>query len=93
MEKIKQKIVESLRKKIGEEFGQNILIALGDQNIEQQIKLLMAQDKIQLLNSQNQPVFTKEIKKAAVGQPAENEDALSPELKKTNTKLVSYFNS
>ena len=34
MEKIKQKIVESLREKIGEELGLNILQALGDQDIE-----------------------------------------------------------
>ena len=34
MEKIKQKIVESLRQKMGEDLGANILQALGDQGIE-----------------------------------------------------------
>lgn len=34
MEKIKQKIILKLQEKLGEEFGQNIMIALKDQGIE-----------------------------------------------------------
>lgn len=41
MDKIKQKIVEKLREKIGKEFGENIILALQDKNIDSSIKKLL----------------------------------------------------
>jgi len=66
MEKIRQKILLSLQEKIGKEFGDNIMIALKDKGIENSIMVLMKQDKIQLVNENNQPKYQAEINKAVV---------------------------
>lgn len=50
MEKIRLKITEKLREKLGQEFGSNIMAALHDQTIENQIKNLIAQDKLHIVN-------------------------------------------
>jgi len=93
MEKIRAKIEQKLREKIGVQFGEDIMQALKDQGIEQSIKLLMKQDKIQLLNAQNQPVYANQIAKAAKGNNDisvynEDEEAVSPDVKASKTKLV-----
>lgn len=61
MEKVKSKLVERLREKIGSEYNENIIEAVNDQDIHQKIKLLMKEDKIHIINEQNQPMFVKQI--------------------------------
>jgi hypothetical protein len=46
---------------IGEEYADNIELALKDKEIQNQIKYMMKQDKIQLLDSKNQPRYTNYI--------------------------------
>jgi hypothetical protein len=53
MEKIRDKITILLQSKIGQEYKQNILVALKDKGIDTSIKHMMKQDKIQILNDQN----------------------------------------
>jgi hypothetical protein len=65
MEKIRTKLENMLKSKIGEEYGKNILMALKDKGIEKDIKTLMKGDKIQIHNEQNQPVYKKQISLAA----------------------------
>lgn len=112
MEKIRLKILQSLQAKIGQEFGENILLALQDQGIENSIKVLMKQNKIELVNENNQPIYQEQINEAAhyeenkvdndeVESDNENEQSdyeeeqademVSPEMKKSNTKLVSVI--
>lgn len=62
MEKIRGKIADRLREKFGPEEGDKILEALREQHIEHQIILLLRQDRIQLLNQHNQPIYTTQIK-------------------------------
>jgi len=66
MEKIRTKLENMLKSKIGEEYGKNILMALKDKTIEKDIKNLMKGDKIQIHNEQNEPVYKKIIVQAAV---------------------------
>ena len=53
MEKINDKLKEMLKNKIGDEFEQNILSALKDKAIEQEVKELLKKDKLQLQNEEN----------------------------------------
>ena len=46
MEKIRTKLENMLKSKIGEEYGKNILMALKDKTIEKDIKNLMKGDKL-----------------------------------------------
>lgn len=62
MEKIRGKIAERLKAYFSPEEWERVVEALSDKHIEQQIIVLMRQDKIQLLNQFNEPVYTKQIK-------------------------------
>jgi phosphoglycerate-specific signal transduction histidine kinase len=64
MEKIRGKIAERLKERFGAAQGEEIVAALREQHIEQQILLLLRQDRIQLLNQHNQPVYLKQIRHA-----------------------------
>ena len=57
MEKIKEKIAARLRENIGEELGNDIMNALEDKAIDQQIKALVKQDKLKIVDQKNKPVF------------------------------------
>lgn len=61
MEKIRLKLFERLQTRLGEEHGQGIMEALNDRQIEQSIKKMMKEDRIRLLNDQNEPVYQKQI--------------------------------
>ena len=51
MEKIMFKIAQKLEEKIGKELGlTNIMYAMRDKNVEEQIKELIKQDKILLVD-------------------------------------------
>ncbi len=65
MEKIQQKMQILLKNKIGEEYSKHIQFALKDKSIQNELKVLMKQEKIQLHNEQNQPVYQKQISLAA----------------------------
>ena len=96
MEKIRTKIEQKLREKIGLQFGEDIMQALRDQSIEQSIKTLMKQDKIQLLDARNQPVYSYQIAKAAsnandISVYNEDDEAVSPDVKASKTKLVRFL--
>ena len=62
MEKIRGKIAERLKNYFGPEEWERVVDALSDKHIEHQIILLLRQDKIQLLNQFNEPVYAKQIK-------------------------------
>ena len=64
MEKIRGKIADRLKEKFGEMAGQEIIEALKEKHIEHQIVLLLRQDKIQLLNHHNEPIYVKQIRQA-----------------------------
>lgn len=58
MEKVKQKIVEKLQEKMGGEFGHTLIKAVVEEDpIHQQIKQMMKEDRIQIVDAQNNPVF------------------------------------
>ena len=66
MEKIRMKLFERLRENLGGEHpDSNIILALQDRHIEQSIKKLMKEDRIRLLNEQNEPVYRDQIAHAA----------------------------
>lgn len=48
MEKIRLKIVQSLQKQLGKDWGQNILAALQDKSVDQEIKSLIQQNKLKI---------------------------------------------
>ena len=55
----------------------------------------MAQDKIQLVGANNEPVYSKQIAQAAKGNDVsavqeDEEEAPSPDVKQSKTKLVSF---
>jgi hypothetical protein len=51
MEKLTQKIAQKLQEKIGRELGLgNILSAMKDKTVEEQIKELIAQNKLQIVD-------------------------------------------
>lgn len=58
MEKIRTKIAERLKEKFGVALGQEILEALKEKHIEQQIVMLLKEDRIQLLNQRDEPLFS-----------------------------------
>jgi uncharacterized protein YbcV (DUF1398 family) len=62
MEKIRSRIADRLKEKLGDEQGHVILEALKDKHIEHQIILLLRDYKIQLINQNNEPIYTKQIK-------------------------------
>ena len=64
MEKIRSKIADRIRDKFGAHEGELILDALKEKHIEHQIIMLLRQDKIQLLNQHNEPVYVKQIQDA-----------------------------
>lgn len=65
MEKLRLKIAQKLQEKMGEEFGKNILAALQDKSIDQSIKGMLGQGKIQLLDAASkQPKYTNVIQAA-----------------------------
>lgn len=64
MEKIRSKIADRIREKYGDLEGDAILEALKEKHIEHQIILLLRQDKIQLLNQHNEPIYVKQIQDA-----------------------------
>ena len=57
MSKLKEKIVEKLKEKIGLELSNDILFALQDKGIELQIKALVKQDKLKIVDEKDRPVF------------------------------------
>lgn len=65
MEKIRNKITLLLQSKIGSEYKLDIMAALKDKQIDSSIKNLMKEDKIQILNQQNKPLYKKQISLAA----------------------------
>jgi hypothetical protein len=65
MMKLQQKIALKLQEKLGAEFGENIMTALKDKSIQEQIQELIKQDKIKIVNEQNKPVYQQEMKQAA----------------------------
>lgn len=73
MEKLRGKIASKLKEKLGAEFGENIMAALHDKSIDQQIKLLIKQDKLKIFDQNgNQPIYEKEFKEEA-SKPLEAE--------------------
>ena len=102
MDKVKQKIVEKLQEKMGSEFGHTLIKAVVEEDpIHQQIKQLMKEDKIQIVDAQNNPVFQKQMTQCAnyesdddhsrveFDNEALSEEAFSPEFNKATTKVVS----
>ena len=65
-QKITIKLQTQLIQNIGEEYADNIELALRDKEIQNQIKYMMKQDKIQLLDSKNKPRYTNYIAQAAI---------------------------
>ena len=61
MERIRSNRADRIRDKFGAHEGDQILEALKEKHIEHQIILLLRQDKIQLLNQYNEPVYVKQI--------------------------------
>ena len=62
MEKLKQKIAMRLTQKIGQELGiENIMLAMKDKDVQEQIKELVTLGKIQIVDQQENVVFEKEI--------------------------------
>jgi hypothetical protein len=59
MEKIRGKIAERLKSYFTPEEWDRVVDALSDKHIEHQILLLIRQDKIQLLDQHNEPVYSK----------------------------------
>jgi hypothetical protein len=59
MEKIRGKIAERLKSFFTPEEWDRMVDALSDKHIEHQILLLIRQDKIQLLDQFNEPVYSK----------------------------------
>ena len=58
MEKIRMKLYEKLIEKLGEESGKGLIQALKDRQIEQSIKKMMNEKRIQLLDYHTkQPVY------------------------------------
>eukprot|EP00347_Sterkiella_histriomuscorum_P023625 403333949 len=95
IQKITAKIEEKLKERIGLQYGFNINQALQDKGVERVIKDLMLQEKIQLLNTKNQPVYVSQITQAAkydeqvdVSQAYYEDEAVSPDTKQTKTKLA-----
>lgn len=51
MDKLKQKIAEKLREKLGMEFGGTMIMnALGEKSIEKEIKMLVKEDKVKIID-------------------------------------------
>jgi hypothetical protein len=84
---------------IGEEYGSDIKIALEDEEIDESIKRLLKQDKIQLVNAKNEPVYEKQLHILAEIQEDDSPSkypeiygndaaSMSPEIR-SKTKLVS----
>lgn len=81
MEKIRMKLHEKLREKIGERHSEDIYLALNDRKIEESIKRMMKEERIRLLNDKKQPVYTEQIAQAA------NHDDASPVAEPTHEDL------
>ncbi len=50
---------------MGDDFSVEIIDAMDASGVHKKIKVMLQQDKIQILNSQNKPLFAKEITQAA----------------------------
>jgi hypothetical protein len=51
---------------LGAEFGTNIMmLAMKDKEVDEQIKILIKEDKLKIVDSKNQPVYENEMKKEA----------------------------
>lgn len=62
MEKLRQKIAQKLTEKIGQELGiQNIMLAMKDKEVQEQIKELVTLGKIQIVDNQQNVVLEKEM--------------------------------
>lgn len=85
MEKIRMKLFERLREKLGEEHPDSgIHQALRDRQIEESIKKLMKEDRLRLLDDQRQPVYVDQIALAA-----EQSEQLSAPAKEELTATVN----
>ena len=62
MDKLRQKIAQKLREKLGEEFGEEIMVALKASQVDLQIKELVKENKLLLVDQRNNPVYTKEMR-------------------------------
>jgi uncharacterized protein YbcV (DUF1398 family) len=77
MEKLTQKLAQKLQEKIGAELGlTNIMKAMKDKTVEDQIKELIAQDKLKIVDQSNKPLFEKEMQE------------ISGAMKRANTHYV-----
>ena len=61
MDKIRKKIAQKLREQIGKELGDDIIEALKDQEIDKQIKSLITQKKLTIVDDEGQGVYNKAI--------------------------------
>jgi len=57
MNKLKMKIANKLKEKLGEEFGEGIMKALSDKTVDQQIKALISQNKLKIVDEKEKPVY------------------------------------
>ena len=93
MAKIKNKIGDMIKEKMGAKFGTGIMSALQSTTLDGQIKELMEKDKVQIVNQSGKPVYGVHIKTAAAQNSEEYEDdeeAISPGVK-TKKQLVRHF--
>lgn len=100
MEKVTSKLQERLTANIGEEYEDDVKLALEDDDIDESIKRLLKQDKIQLVNAKNEPVYEKQLHiLAEIDEDASpskypeiygaDAEVMSPEVR-SKTKLVSF---
>ena len=63
LEKLSQKIAQKLQEKLGAQLGMpNILAAMKDKSVENQIKELVEQGKLQIVDQQDNIVFDAELR-------------------------------
>lgn len=92
-----------LQQKMGIEFGANILEAMDSTAVHSKIKKFMQQDKIQIVNQNNDQLYEEVINQAAnidsddeasqqaLNEQLEYQEGGSPDFKKNNAKLVRYL--
>lgn len=89
MDKIRQKLKLQLEKKLGAQFGGNILDALKDKSIDCSVRNMMKEDKIVIMKQDGSQAYTNTVKKAAYG--TDNTPAASGVKRQGNGKKVDVI--
>jgi len=89
LEKLTQKIAQKLQEKIGAQLGMsNILAAMKDKSVENQIKELVEQGKLQIVDQQNNVIFENEIKEGMGVKRQNSQQVTQKEKKEAQTPSV-----